>query len=452
MAKQLNVTDCNVEFLVLNCGFGEFDLYPHLEEFTIYENLFENHISSYISLIDGYNIPYKLPIVGEEVLTTNISLKGDGSDFTIVPPAFHVHSLSDRFFRNPQSQRFGLDMVSENYMHNLHSKVSKSYTDKTIAEIVEDIYENYLSESSYFNGEPTTKVEHIIIPNWRPFTAINWLAKRALSHKSMATNYVFYETIEDVFFTSIENLCNVEPVLTFVSAPAIDDPHKIEGLAGGIVKVDKMTIMNNFQKVRNINRGQYASKLITHDIVRKTINQHEYSLIDKWAAHKHCGDFLPLSDSELPISLNDRTSYAPPSGEPTTTGDFLSKTTDSAVHFYPKHENLYAKSTTHIYDNKVEDWFLQNKAQKAVYDNTTIQVECAGLSFVRLGMTVQLFVISPEKATPESANDELLSGMYLITAIKHAFAKVGAKVEYKMVIELSKDGLDDKIHSKHFEG
>jgi hypothetical protein len=81
-----------------------------------------------------------------------------------------------------------------------------------------------------------------------------------------------------------------------------------------------------------------------------------------------------------------------------------------------------------------------------LYDGIMMQVECAGLTFIRVGMTVTLNVASPETTShgkSDVAFDKFLSGMYMITAIRHIFNNDKGNVAYKMILELTKDGLDD---------
>ena len=42
-------------------------------------------------------------------------------------------------------------------------------------------------------------------------------------------------------------------------------------------------------------------------------------------------------------------------------------------------------------------------------------------------------------------NDKSLSGNFMITAIKHMFNKTDDKIDYRMGIELSKDGLEEIV-------
>ena len=135
----------------------------------------------------------------------------------------------------------------------------------------------------------------------------------------------------------------------------------------------------------------------------------------------------------------------------TTEGRRLSDYTDSVVSFYPKHHKMYSTNIGHQHDNKVEDWKLRRAGQIALYDGINMRVECAGLSFIRVGMTVTLNVLSPEttsRGKSDIAFDKFLSGTYMITAIRHIFNNDKGSILYNMVVELSKDGLEDAVTSR----
>ena len=82
-----------------------------------------------------------------------------------------------------------------------------------------------------------------------------------------------------------------------------------------------------------------------------------------------------------------------------TEGRQISDYTDSRVDFYPKHDKLYAKDIAHEYDNYVEDWFQRRNQQMQLFDGVTMHVECGGISFLRVGLTVTLQVPSPETSS-----------------------------------------------------
>jgi hypothetical protein len=454
--KQVNVTDITIEKIDIESSFGKYDLVPHLEELNIYEDIFSNHITGHITLQDAYNIPYKLPIVGEETIDCAIRLEGDDGKFIIDPPLLHVHELSDRFLKTNQSQRFSLDLVSEQYMSNQHARVSKSYSSGvwTADEIVSDIWSNYLDDGHGDLFVENTKPIDCIIPNWRPHDAFNWLCERVQPEDhDNATNYLYYETMDGTHFKSLNHMIEVqadqeENRLIFAKEHMTEDPFKIGSLASGLIKVDSITYINQFQKVKNINEGYYSSKLITHDIVRKKILQHNYDGFIEWLWINHTAPFPPLSnsDTELQTGNTFRTSYAPDESSGVTEGKRLSDYTDSAVSFYPKHNQMYSVNPDQKHDNKVEEWRLRRAGNIAMFDGITMQVQCAGLSFIRVGLLVTLNVASPEttsRGKSDIAFDKFLTGTYMITAIRHIFSNDMGETGYKMIIEMTKDGLND---------
>ena len=455
--KQINVSDVTVEKINIESSFGRYDLVPNLEELNIYESIFSNHLQAHITLQDAFNIPFKLPIIGEETIDVSIRLEGDEGDSIINPPMFHVLDLSDRFIKNVQSQRFSLNLVSAQYMSNVHSRVSKSFSGMTAVDIVHDIWANYLDDGhGDLHTEPSKREEQCIIPNWTPHEAFNWLAKRTQPEDDdYATNYVYYEDMDGVHFKSLNKLAGVEPTLIFAKEPLATDPSKVESLSGGFIKVDSITYMGQFEKIKNINEGQYSSKMITHDIVKKKIRQHDYDGFTEWFPVNHLGPFPPLSNSDTEVKSGHipRTSFAPPF-DPNfaiTEGRRLSDLTDSAVSLYPKHDKMYAQNSGHEHDNKVEEWKLRRAGQMMLYDGIMMEVECAGLTFIRVGMTVTLNVLSPEttsRGKHDVAFDKFLSGTYMITAIRHMFNNEKGNVGYKMRMELTKDGLDDIATSR----
>ena len=455
--KQINVSDVTIEKVDIESSFGKYDLVPNLEELNIYESIFSNHLQAFITLQDAFNIPFKLPIIGEETIDVSIRLEGDEGDSIINPPMFHVLDLSDRFIKNVQSQRFSLNLVSAQYMSNVHSRVSKSFSGMTAVDIVHDIWANYLDDGhGDLHTEPSKREEQCIIPNWTPHEAFNWLATRTQpKDDDFATNYVYYEDMDGVHFKSLNKLAGVEPTLIFAKEPLATDPTKLESLAGGFIKVDSITYMGQFEKIKNINEGQYSSKMITHDIVKKKIRQHDYDGFTEWFPVNHLGPFPPLSNSDTEVKSGHipRTSFAPPF-DPNfaiTEGRRLSDLTDSAVSLYPKHDKMYAQNSGHQHDNKVEDWKLRRAAQMMLYDGIIMHVECAGISFIRVGMTVTLNVLSAETTSHgkhDVAFDKFLSGTYMITAIRHMFNNDRGNTGYKMILELTKDGLDEMATSR----
>jgi|TARA_B110000438_G_scaffold303501_1_gene365275 hypothetical protein len=471
MPNQVNTSDVSIDNLEIHSATGTYDLRPHFVELNLYENLYASSLTSNITLIDSVNLPYNLALVGQEVIDINISLSGfdTGVDkehlISINPPPMHVNTLNNRIYNKPKAQAYTLSMISEHFMSSVHSKVSKSYFDKTIGEIVENIYLEYLddrTESEKKNDikglfvEETERTERIIIPSLTPIEAINWLAKRAVQGDDFGANYLFFETLNGSRFVSLNYLIREqEPVVKFVYKPRVDDSSGVEHLSAGIIKIDKFAFIKQFNRIELIERGVYSSKLITHDIVTKTIEEHDYDGYSQWEEIYHLGKYPPLSDSDIDTKSAgvSRISHAPP-GAINFPNDAkrMSGQVDGNIEFYPKHDRLYSQNIGDLYDNEVELWRQRRKSHMGIHDGLNILIETNGVSGLRVGHIVELELPSPETSerdgSSDSIHDKFLSGNYMVTAIQHIFSSIDSnnpKIAYTMKIELSKDGMEEQV-------
>jgi len=454
MPNIINPSAVTIRKISLNGATGSFDLTANFLELNVYENIFQPALTAHITISDSFSFPAKLPIVGEETLDIIFSLEGvEDDEATIFLPPMHVNEISSRFMSKPKSQQFSLELVSEQFMNNAHSTISKSYRGKTVEQIVQDIYSSHLDDehknSNGISTESTDGIENIIIPNLHPHDAIRWLSRRTRAATSNAINFIYFETMSGSRFVSINNLVEQEPILTFTQSPAAEDAFKIESLSAGIIKYDKMSFVKQFDKYVNTKRGLYASKLITHDIVKKKIVQHEYKGFNEWFGISHLGIFPPLSNSETEIKKSSRKSFAPPATEFSSIDETeLGNQVDSHIEFYPKHNQMYSLNTGDIYDNKVEDWKLQRNGHMEIYNNLKVMIECAGISFLKIGSTVNLLVTSPETTdrdgTMFDGYEKYLSGKWLVSEIRHILTQKD-DIQYRMVVMLIKDGLEDIV-------
>ena len=468
--KQLAVSDVKIKSVTLESasflGGVPYDLVPHLREINIYENIFSNALTANITLDESMNLPEKFPIVGEERVNFDITIPGmttiadDGTALSNALPMY-VHKTSNRKLTAPQSHSFSLELVSTGYMNNIHSRISHAYCDMTPDLIAHEIWREYLFagtrlESGFF--EYCHKSEQCIIPNWTPFKALNWLAGRATARVNKdCANYLFYETMSGSYFRSIDSMIVKDSMLLLSMEPAATDPHKVEYLANQVVKCDSIDLVHQPEMVKNINRGCYASKLITHDIVTKKITQHNYDLNENWNKTEHLNKIPPVmfvdrhSAGKNEISPrkfsgdSKNVSFGPSSDKDKDSrvyGSVLNNFYDSVVLFSPKHNQMYAKNNGHQYDNEVEKWRLQRNSQMTLFDGTKFYVQMGGLPLFRVGMCVDIHMMSPEAYLKhEHSEDKVLSGKCMITAIKHVITNISGNTEYKMVLELCKDGM-----------
>ena len=135
--------------------------------------------------------------------------------------------------------------------------------------------------------EPTDKAEYIVIPNLHPLEAIKWVTKRAVQESGAGVNYLFFESLSGVYFLSINKMAEEQPQFTYKYIPRTGDSHGVEALSKGDFRIKNLYFMNQFDKASNSINGLYASKLITHDIVRKNIIQHDFDGYNEFFSLNH---------------------------------------------------------------------------------------------------------------------------------------------------------------------
>ena len=150
MPEQYGLSDVEIKGLWLQTpGNKDYNLIPHLTELNIYESVFSNSLTANITLSEAVNLPTKLPIVGEEMVVMDITIPGmrDGSDDGtkyMNPLYMYVHKITNHKLNGPQAVEYSLELVSEQYMNNIHARVSKSYSGKKPNQIALEIWSEHL--------------------------------------------------------------------------------------------------------------------------------------------------------------------------------------------------------------------------------------------------------------------------------------------------------------------
>ncbi|SVA13748.1 uncharacterized protein METZ01_LOCUS66602 [marine metagenome] len=452
--EQEFASDLRVDFLELISASGQvIDLSQNFVLMNIYEDLFRANMTCDLVLNDSINMPYKIPILGEEYLNFTLTSKSvDGSEEYAGP--MYITSISKRTVVKERQQIYMIHGTSECGMVNQNMRVNQAFRGKKISEIVDTILIDYIDYGGVGNDfvvEDTVGIENIVIPNWRPHAAIHWLCKRAIN-KNKVPNYLFWESNGVSYFKSVDALLDTPVKHKFLFSPTGSKSQKVEQLAQGRALLDDLQILKQFNTLQNITNGMYASKLITHDIVRKTINQQTYGLQEAYDPHVHHTDkYMPISMSDTDYEVPERNTYAPQDDiQDVNSGDSLQTYFDSRVIFHPKHNQMYAKNVNDFYDNGVERWRLKRNALIQSLDQIKLKIEFPGLPFLHVGDTIDLLVPSGERVVEQKPGmiknqddliDKFLSGVYIITALKHTYDWNAGRLKYTMVAEITKDAL-----------
>ncbi len=179
---------------------------------------------------------------------------------------YKVGNRSASGVKGGKSSTYTLFFTSIEALKNLNTTVSRSFNTKSASDIVKTIYEDYIKINKDFDVESTEGKLKLIIPNWKPFRAINWVAgnraltpnwkpfrainwvagNRALT-KSLQGDYFFFESTNKnkgprFNFKSLTTLSKGDPVFTIeFKVQNMSDPR------GGSVDVHSPYNVENFE-------------------------------------------------------------------------------------------------------------------------------------------------------------------------------------------------------------
>ena len=191
-------------------------------ELNIYEDMFSNTMSANIIVEDTWNIIGKFPIVGHERITIIMDTPEAENEMVL---EFRVYKIDNYEKTSQRAATYTIQLISAEYLLNLGQSISKSYPNSLTSDIVRSIFDDlYLLEADMnvklVDIEPTQNVNDIWIPNWKPFDAMNWLAKRSMAENRDGANYMFYETRDGFHFRSLESLVEEESVGVYRRRPS----------------------------------------------------------------------------------------------------------------------------------------------------------------------------------------------------------------------------------------
>ena len=178
-------------------------------------------------------------------------------------------------------------------------------------------------------------------------------------------------------------------------------------------------LFRSFDMLRNISSGMFAGTLITVDPLRQRIATIPRSLDEVFPHTKHLNTNPLVSDGDtrrkLPITKEIQSLYRV---YPTTLG-----------------HNQLTYAQTNLHPNQVEQWLLQRNMYLSGIHTNRMTLSIPGNVGLTVGNTVDVKFPAIISQTKTREFDQLYSGKYLITALRHSINKL----EHLSYLEISKD-------------
>ena len=405
------------------------DIKQIMVELNLYEDLFANVTTGDLLIADTQNLCNTLPLVGHEYLMMSFKKAGQGKAQSYTK-TFRIYRMADRRRTGLNTDAYILHFCSEELILNDVIRISKSYHGKTIESIIKDIAINYLKiDTQKFSETSTTFGAYdFVIPSWKPFQTINWLANRALGPLYKSATFLFYETRQGFRFTDLETLVQRRPVESFIFAPKAvnlgNDEHAKTDLELAVAGVESYTIRDTFNTLQLLQTGGLAGSLLTVDPLRQRITMSTYTLPGQWDKTKHLN--AKALSSTAPTRLGSGLTDHP------QTFRRLFLTTAG-------HDTMtYGRGRQVRRPNDVEQWMIPRNMYLSLLQQAKIEVLLPGHPTVQVGDVVSFDL--PAAAMKDHAtadSDQVFSGRYLVTACRHKIDRD----KHACVLELVKDSI-----------
>ena len=177
------------------------DIAQYVVSFDIFEDMMFPCMRAEILINDAVDIITSYPIIGEEMI--EISFQNPGVD-TIFDHTFQVVRQSGNMFNQTGTSRmYALHCISPEFVTNSAQYISEKQTG-TIDSIIGSILNNHLGSKKQYNVEPTKGSQTNLISRLRPFQAIDFHRKRAVSQQYASSSYCFFENQNGFNLLSME--------------------------------------------------------------------------------------------------------------------------------------------------------------------------------------------------------------------------------------------------------
>ena len=345
---------------------------------------------------------------------------GDSEGATEIGGDFVIYDIQDRRNIGGKSSAV-LMMCRVDFLNNAANKISRRFgkgmgnkIDRVVKkEIMIDLIG--VPEERLLNFEPTVNNFSFVSPYWNPFTAIRWLATKAIpatkgSGKNATAGYAFYETRSGYNFVSYDSFASKEPVVRMVVGHEGGELEDEEDT--GIIALDKLTIETSVDLLKGLNLGSYSSNVMTLDIKDMKFEQHPFSI------NKYYQDVSVMNSRRVPEfykGFDTNVTYT----------RIMSKLSDSA---------LFTEGT---YTQGFTKQLSQSSLREKLFYGKKVVVELVADYSLEIGEVVQLDVY---KGTSDREQDFATSGKYVIGRVERTFKSSEDKMSSKITLYTDSDG------------
>lgn len=409
-----NSKDFDLQALeLINSGGQTLDLRGIFVELQIYQDIYSSVMSGDILIVDGNDTFSNFYLCGNEFLRIKLDKPGLNLPLERI---FRIYKTTDRAPSNDSGQTYLLHFCSDEMISSNMILVSKAYKSTKIRDVVADILikELGVDQNRIAKLETTSGNFDFVIPNYRPFEAIQWATARGYDQKKFC--YFFFENKDGFNLTSLQSLIKQKPYKTLRYELKNVDPDPSTNKDS----IDNFQILNDFDMLTSISNGSFSSKLLSIDIFSQKFENLEYTLLSAEAQQNLLNKYKPVNSFK------------------NSKENSLFTSTDSFFRTY-----LAINDTISEKSNDVKNWMLPRAMHMSLLNHFKLKITIPGDVALKAGDIVEYeFPMFESAKTGGKQIDKARTGKYLVASINH---KLSNDSRFESIVELVSDSFSQPI-------
>ena len=332
---------------------------------------------------------------------------------------FVIYDIQDRKNISGKSSAV-IRLCKTDFLNNAANKISRRFgkgggakIDRIVKkEILQDLMG--IDKNRLVDFEPTLNKFSFVSPYWNPFTAIRWLAARAIPARgsgfSATAGYAFYETRSGYHFVSYDSFARKAPVTRIVAGHEGGELEEEDDK--GIISVSKVNVESSCDLLAGLNMGSYLSNTMTLDLRDMKYREYPFNINKYYRS-------VPLMNSrktpEFYKGFDKSNTYT----------RIMSKISDSALF------------TRGIYSRDFTKQLSQSSLREKLFYNKKCTVELVSDYSLEIGEVVQLDIY---KGGRDREQDYANSGKWVIGRVERTYKNSEDKMTTKLTLFTDSDG------------
>jgi len=396
----------------VNGNKSPIDISQYIVSIDIFEDMMFPCMRAEILMNDAVDIVTSFPIIGEELV--QISFQNPGVD-TIFDHTFQVVRQGGHMFNQTGTSRmYALHCISPEFVTNSAQYISEKQTG-TIDSIVGSILKNQLKSKKPYNFEPTKGSQTNLISRLRPFQAIDFHRKRAVSQQYASSSYCFYENQNGFNLLSMEYCLdrgqhNIKAEFIYDKTQLTDS---LKNNYRSLIDIQQMSLVDNTKKHT---QGSLNNTVRRFDLLTGKVQTTNYVNTEQQ------GKFKFASKKPLPLNTS---SYEQKYGN------------SAATTLLVPHSSEYAENYIDVTVGAKHSFVT--KMGQNIY-----QMYINGDAGLKAGDVIKVNVPNVTGDTSPTSDNRLYAGNYLVKSLRHIIimSSVSSK-SYTMSMELVKGFYQD---------